>query len=216
MTDHPYMDEGLRRWIAAYASRNLWRVPSWMTLDDLIQEGFICYTNVLRHENYRGLARVREPTKDNRRVFMSLVKKAFTNHIHDLANEKPPEETLSALADKLGLEENDALDRLDVARPSLYDDPPGVIPLKKFSEELSDLKIALMADLGDALAFVKTKCKRTGLVKRETHNQRWCRLAAIIAQRSVPDPGFTARHYDPKSVDMLDLAVQYADLRALG
>lgn len=214
MVDHPFMDEGLRRWIVSYARQNQWRVPGWMTLGDLVQEGYICYMKVLRHPNYSGLARRQNPSKENRRVFMSLVKKSFVNYIHDLSNEKPPEDNLSTVAERMGRVDEDVLDRL--VPPNEDDDPRDKLPLEHFSEALRDLRTALTSDLGDAFDYVKIKCRRTGLIKRETNNQRWCRLANIVARKVAKELGFKPRLYDPKVVDMLDLAMQYDEAGAPG
>ena len=214
MLDHPYMDEGLRRWIASYARRNHWRIANWSGNDneekvqDLIQEGYAVYLKVLRHPNYVGLAKRRNPTKENRRVFMSLVKRAFENRVHDLSNEKPPEDTLSTVAVRMGRIDEAVLDT--ITPPDEDEDPRDKLPLEHFSEALTDLRTAMSTDLGDAFGYIKTKGKRTGLTKRETDNQRWCRLATLIARRTAKELGFkNYPTYDPKVVDMLDLAMQY-------
>lgn len=78
------LDAGLRGWIVNYARKNYWRVPNYYSLDDLIQEGYVCYAKCnLRYRHVR-----------EQRHFMALVKRTFANHIHDLAAErtaKPPE-----------------------------------------------------------------------------------------------------------------------------
>lgn len=58
--------------------KNLWRVPNWYTLEDLIQEGYICYSN----------CNVKYGRELKLKHFMALVKVSFINHIHDLANLK--------------------------------------------------------------------------------------------------------------------------------
>lgn len=86
MYNHVYLDEGLKRWIYRTAHRNYWRVSRWYDLDDLIQDGFLCYQKCAH--KYRRLQRKRKPRKDDRRNFMALVKRAYENHIHDLASKR--------------------------------------------------------------------------------------------------------------------------------
>jgi hypothetical protein len=86
MIEHHYMDEGLERWLFATANRNYWRVAKWYDLDDLIQDGYLCYHKCLK--KYGQLRRKKRPQKDDRRNFMALVKRTYENHIHDLASRR--------------------------------------------------------------------------------------------------------------------------------
>ena len=86
----------MKLWIVNYARRNVWRVPPWMDLDDLIAEGFLAY----------AIAMARYGDKvQNRRHFMSLLMIIFTNQITDLANERTacPEIAIS----QIGGEDNE-------------------------------------------------------------------------------------------------------------
>lgn len=100
MRDHAYLDEGLRRWIYRTARQNHWRVASWYELDDLIQDGFMCYQKCA--VKYARLLRKRKPQKSDRRNFMALVKVSYERHIHDLANKrrKQKEVAISSLLPK--------------------------------------------------------------------------------------------------------------------
>lgn len=72
------LDKGIKGWIVNTAKKNYWRVPAWYELDDLIQEGYICYCNCnLKYGN--------DLTASH---FMALVKVSYIRHIHDLANSR--------------------------------------------------------------------------------------------------------------------------------
>lgn len=72
------MDDGVRQWVARTARANLWRVQNHYDVDDLIQEGYLCYLNVRR----------RYPDVHNPAHIMRLTQITFTNRIHDLARRK--------------------------------------------------------------------------------------------------------------------------------
>ena len=72
------MDEGVIGWIYKTALKNHWRVARWMDLDDLVQEGYLCYCIV--EERYVDAKDVRQR--------MALLKTVFTNRLHDLANNR--------------------------------------------------------------------------------------------------------------------------------
>lgn len=78
------LDSIMHGWIVNTAKRNIWRIPNWYDLDDLIGEGFICYA--VCNIKYRHVRQTRQ--------FMKLVQTTFRNHITDLANERTlsPEE----------------------------------------------------------------------------------------------------------------------------
>lgn len=80
------LDAGIKGWIINTSKKNLWRVPSWYDLDDLIQDGYICYAS----------CNLRYKAVKEQRHFMALVKVTFINHIHDLSKVRTrlPEEAL--------------------------------------------------------------------------------------------------------------------------
>jgi hypothetical protein len=71
------MDLGARNWMRKTAIRNYWRVAAWISLDDLLQDGELCWLIVCY--------RYKTKTLSNR---MALFKTTFTNHLHDLANNR--------------------------------------------------------------------------------------------------------------------------------
>lgn len=72
------MDRGARLWIVRTAQKHLWRVPSWYTLDDLVQDGFVQYSRIL--EKYPHITETRHR--------MGLFKTTFLHYIDDLSKQK--------------------------------------------------------------------------------------------------------------------------------
>lgn len=93
-------------WIYNHAGRNFWRIAAWYELDDLINDGLaIAYKCQVR---YGVSGESIDPPH-----FMSLVKRAFHNHIGDLLRSSRPEgESVVHLGDAAGqLTETEFLDR---------------------------------------------------------------------------------------------------------
>jgi hypothetical protein len=63
-------------WIKRYAQKNLWRMPPFFDLEDLIQEGYMVYSRCNQHY----------PMTLRQKHFMALVQRSFANRIHRLAN----------------------------------------------------------------------------------------------------------------------------------
>lgn len=72
------MDESAKRWLYKQAHKHLWRVCQWYDLDDLIQDGMMCWWKVVR----------RYPEVRDRPHMMRLFQTTFTNHVHALANRR--------------------------------------------------------------------------------------------------------------------------------
>jgi len=72
------VDKGLRIRIAKMAKHHHWRVQSWYGIDDLIQEGFVCYAKV----------RSKYPQITDDVHILNLTSVAFRNHITNLSNRK--------------------------------------------------------------------------------------------------------------------------------
>lgn len=72
------MDEGARYWLFKTAKRNYWRVASWMDIDDLIQDGFLCWQITIR----------RHPDVEDIRILMRYFQVTYSNLLHDLANKR--------------------------------------------------------------------------------------------------------------------------------
>lgn len=72
------MNESQRRWLVKVARSQFWRVAPWYELDDLIQDGFLCYAKVLR----------KYPRIHNPAHLGKLFQVTYQNHIHTLANRR--------------------------------------------------------------------------------------------------------------------------------
>jgi hypothetical protein len=68
------MDAGARNWMYAYAKKNYWRVAAWIDYDDLIQDGYIEYLEVVR----------RYPQATEASHKMRLFQLCFRSKIEDL------------------------------------------------------------------------------------------------------------------------------------
>ncbi len=67
------MDKGARGWLAKTAAANLWKLP-WMDLDDLLQEGHVCYC----------LIRQKYPSAVDAPHIMRLFQVTYSNHLQDM------------------------------------------------------------------------------------------------------------------------------------
>lgn len=181
------MDQGLERWIKSTAKRNHWRVASWYELEDLIQDGYLCYSKCAAR--YGRLGRKRNPTKENRRNFMALVKRTYENHIHDLAAERTaqPEKPISQLhgpddTAEAWLERHGSIEQAiaDLA-----------MVLKTTPKEIGAFLGVLTNDAFEGIAYVRVKRRRAYV--RETTNEHYCRLLGL----------------DPKTIDIVEEVRQY-------
>lgn len=86
------LDAGAQRWLAKEARRNLWRVAHWYELEDLIEDGILCWHIVL----------AKYPQVQARPQLMRLLQTTYRNHIHQLANKRSvqiPEVCVAQLPD---------------------------------------------------------------------------------------------------------------------
>lgn len=172
----PYLDAGMRGWIVQTARKNLHRVVGY-ELDDLVQEGYYCFYKCKRR--YVGKCDVgvanpnkvwrylplNNPTKDNQRHFMALVKMSFLNHIVSLSRKNPRE-----------LPDEDILATISVA------------------SELTEIRTALMKaprevkQLVDFLlhdALTASECVRVRGGRRETTDQKLSRVLGLDMPMAV-------------------------------
>jgi hypothetical protein len=165
-----YLDQGLERWIYRTSHENHWRVPSWYSVQDLINEGFACYQKCANR--YGRLQRKKQPSKEDRKNFMALVRTTFMRRITDLANERTELPDRLVISQITGPEQTtgDWIDRNGVAEQATQDLR---LLIQQAPPELMRLFIALLTDAREA-RFVKGKCGEH--VWRETSNERLCRL----------------------------------------
>lgn len=183
----PYLDDGMRGFITNFARKNHWRVAGWCDLDDLVQDGYLCYYKIRRHENYRALTNKRNPTPDDVRQVMALVRTAFTRHVHALACKQSP------VTGPHGVPVVYAASQLCVGQETVDDVWSRLLPpedaggacamlVTLATSEVRGLCELLARDVSDAYrGFRRVRCSR--LCLRETHSQRAARLGAAQASR---------------------------------
>jgi hypothetical protein len=157
-----FMDAGARNWLFRHANKNHWRVAAWMDLDDLIQEGYIEYCEVLK----------RYPQAVEASHKMRLFQLCFRSKIEDLvrANTKQVDDARSDILE-------------------IYDGDAILVP--DFSN-LHALLIKAPQVIKDALTLLADDKQREELVKpftrydngrRETLNERMCKLLNIDSSK---------------------------------
>jgi hypothetical protein len=101
-TEDLYLDAGVKGWIFNTARANYWRVASWYELEDLIQDGYLCFAKCRARFK---TDRVDLPAEEMR-TFMGYLERAFLNHITDLANKRTstPESPVADLPEDKQLE----------------------------------------------------------------------------------------------------------------
>ena len=153
-----FMDAGARNWLFKHAKKNYWRVAAWIEFDDLIQEGYVEYCEVLKR-----YPQAVEPSHK-----MRLFQLCFRSKIEDLvrANTKQVDDARSDIVE-------------------IYDGDAVIAP--DFSN-LHALLIKAPQVIKDALMLLTDEKKREELQKpfarsenghRETLNERFCRLLGI-------------------------------------
>lgn len=158
-----YFDAGLKRWIYRTAHSNYWRVAAWLDIDDLIQEGFLCF----------AICRARY-VPANKSHFMSLVKITFLNQITDLANKRTrtPECPISDIA-VMGNEE----EMLEILGGSDDGDIEVMALLARAPREVQQILAAMNTNEGAACLRRVYRIRQDKT--RETNNERLCRIAGI-------------------------------------
>jgi hypothetical protein len=151
------IDAGVRGHIINTAKKNLWRVHTFIEIDDLVQDGFMCWMVVLRRYGDR-----------DQKHLMALFQTTFRNHINQLANARtgnPGALFQSSKPDpaKVVVDVDSAiLPKLSV-QPDQLCLPPQV---RKLIEALENGK-------GRSLY------RRRAGGRRETTNERFCRLIGL-------------------------------------
>lgn len=185
------LDGGLQGYIFKTASKNLWRVASFMDLDDLIQEGYLAYAICVKRyaygERIRGVKNTSE--KDCRRRFMKLFKVIYANRITNLANAKRKSVPQSLFTDLGTAEHEFSLERLS----NILGTDQGIAYINALiaqaPEEVKKLLRLFCSE--DGLKQLQNVPARdlTTLEHRESPNQFFCRLVGL----------------DPKQVNLVKL-----------
>jgi hypothetical protein len=149
------MDVGARNWTRKTARENYWRVAAWISMDDLLQDGELCWAIVRRRY---------DATPPH---LMALFKRTFINHLHDLANSRTLQTELpfAALTD-LAVEE--ALDSKTC---------PFAEMLRLVTEAPSRVNNLLEHLLADPSALRKAYRRQATAI--ETTNERLCEVSGL-------------------------------------
>ena len=171
--DDPFMDQGLQAWILKTAKKHYWRVAHWMDLDDLIQDGFLCYARV----RARYPEMVRPPLRPGQRAkFMSLFKRVYLNELHDKANDRTRGVSEVGLADVRRHDPNCPPDELYLE--ALLGEQPEegtlAVLIAQAPPEVRDFLAGLETEEGQR-AFRARLRRHSG--HKQTLNERFCYIA---------------------------------------
>lgn len=166
-----FLDAGMQGFIASTAKREYWRVAGVLDLEDLIQEGYLCY--------YKCYRRYSDPNNRNypkdeltASWMQAIVGRAFMNRIYDLASKKRYGFAVPASEIAAAEEAPEAL--LDRALPPVAETSTLRAALAQAPWELLELLRILANDGKTALGF-----KRKSAGGRETTNEYYCRLLGV-------------------------------------
>ena len=152
------LDFCIRSWLFSYAQKNLWRVPEWYDIDDLIQDGYMCVAKC--EQRYTHVT--------SRPHFMSLIKVTFSNHIHDLSTKK------TGLAE-LHIDDTVALDYNSWAGVQQEEQTLAAL-ISSAPRELRDL-FKLLAD--DSKMLCRQRPQKNAQGRPETNNEFFCRVLKL-------------------------------------
>lgn len=194
----PYLDEGMRGYIHRTAAREFWKVAGWYELEDLVQDGYMCYYKCRHRPQYVAqLSSEDNPSSEDRRWMMSLVKVTFDRHITTLASKRMG--VRDAVYDRIevsvsGLsrpDDEETADPWDTLAPGQFGNASLVDLILSLPSEMQQLLVILAGDGGKALGFNRsTRLRRTtanGSPRmtrrrrrtRETTNEYYCRLVGL-------------------------------------
>lgn len=164
------MDDGARGWLVKTATKNFWRVARWYDLDDLIQDGFVCYYKVM----------LKYPTAIDAPHRMALFKRTYTNYIHDLSTSRT-KSVAEFLASDLTPQDAEGGERSEMIAASIpcpHSDMVSVGAILATAPERVRRVLALFADDEDRVALRSAyRLRRIGKrLVRETLNERLCRI----------------------------------------
>ncbi len=151
------MDEGARLWMTRTAIEQYWRVAHWISIEDLLQDGALLW--VITEQRY--------PDVSNPAHRMALFKRIFSNHLHDLANNR----TLQAEVPFSGLDESSLEEALEGCCCEFAD------LLQMVTEAPAKVRQLLGRLLADPTSML-VPYRRDGSL-RETLNERFCQIAGF-------------------------------------
>lgn len=197
MTRHrrdPYLDAGMEGFIVNTAQKEFWRVAGWYELEDLIQDGYMCYYKC--KDRYGVLSVKNHPTKGDIKWMMALVKTTFNNHIrHKLAGKVRYGSEIAV--SQLGAEDSEFDDVWGNIAPPQLEESTLAVMLAQAPAEIKQLIQLLVGDGAEALGFNRSrnrvsevgekKVRRVSQGRRplrETTNEYYCRLMGLDPKRN--------------------------------
>lgn len=152
------MDAGARNWTITTARNNKWRVPDWMGIDDLVQDGYVHWARLL----------ARYPEVVERKHLMALYKTTYTRYLHGLSVQKTLNPEVRLLdVDQWAINEAQALEyRTDpepFQNPTLVTHAPE--PIRGFFSLTPEQ--------------LRRPYRRRVTGRRETYNEKLCRHVGV-------------------------------------
>lgn len=184
--EHVYLDAGMKGWLVRKANEEHWRMSAWYELDDLIQDGYICYCKCVR--SYPQLAEIKNPDSGQRKWFMALVQTTFHNHIMTLGGKFAigKEDTVPDVSSV-----DDRGPSLESLAPPFQEEASILFALKNAPAELRDAVDRLLKDGFEGGAYLRTHLYRDGTRLRrmrrpirETTSQYFERVTGVA---DLPD-----------------------------
>lgn len=173
-----YFDLALQIWIKNKARQERWRVAGWYSVGDLEQDGYICYCKCrdkyttappepgdrpdgFAHQDLFTLVDG-QPNEIQRRHFMSLVQRAFINHISTLSSNYPisKEEPVdcSVIEDSVSI--------LEGLAPPVPEETTVLMALANAPTEISSAISVLISDGLEGQAYLRSKLHNTLVVSK--------------------------------------------------
>lgn len=177
------MDDGAKGWLFKTAHKHYWRVCPFYDLEDLIQDGYLCYQRVYTRycttQEYRTdkgrLIKERRPEElvTERRHLMRLFQTTFLNHIHDLSKR-----TTTQLDFSISLLLTDGSDESDLYERYFPPDTDSVFQSTVLHAPEHIRKALALFGSEEGRAQLREAYKKIDGI-RETFNERLCRLCGL-------------------------------------
>lgn len=171
VTELPWLDAAMSKWIHKTARANFWRVAQLCDLEELVQDGYLCYAKC--RARYVDPRKDLTGGKDDIRWFQSLVKTTFERYIHSLAAKH---KGINQVAVSQVAANPDTSDELIYDRflPAQEEEGTLMALIATAPQEVKELMLLLAADGLDLIQYQRRRFKRRLL--RETTNELYCRL----------------------------------------
>jgi hypothetical protein len=166
----PFLDEGMRGWIHKTAFTESWRAMELTEFEDLLADGYMIFFKCKR----RYAADIAHPTQDERKWFQTLVKSAFSNHIHSLAA-KHKGVSVRPVSERRPAEEATS-DFVERYLPSQPEQASFLTLLANAPVELAQLIQVLATDAADLFHYERGPRLGRHRGVRETKNEFYCRI----------------------------------------